>query len=124
MNAERAFLEQKAVSGVYRSLALERFMSRKTQDLKVEISRLNRLIARIESKPNDEWMAWSATLHDLVEERELLGLVVLNRRIEASKRVVSFRRWRDGPWAPEPAAGLTTSRHATLSPASPAPACG
>jgi hypothetical protein len=122
MNAERAFWEQNAVPGVYRPLALERFMTRTTQDLKVEISRLNRLIARIESKPNDEWTAWSSTLHDLVEERELLGLVVLNRRIEASKRVVSFRRWRDGPWAPEPAAGLTRSRRATLSPASSAPA--
>jgi hypothetical protein len=50
--------------------------------------------------------------------------VVLNRRIEASKRVVSFRRWRDGPWAPEPAAGLTASHHTKLSPASPTPARG
>ena len=50
-------------------------MTRTTQDLKVEISRLNRLIARIESKPNGEWTTWSSTLHDLVEERELLGLV-------------------------------------------------
>jgi len=25
--------------------------------------------------------------------------VMLNRRIEAGKKVVSFRRWRDGPWA-------------------------
>ncbi|HWG80963.1 MAG TPA: hypothetical protein VN681_14365 [Stellaceae bacterium] len=99
-------------------------MTRTTHDLKVEISRLNRLIARIESKPNGEWTTWSSTLHDLVEERELLGLVVLNRRIEASKRVVSFRRWRDGPWAPEPAAGVTTSRHPSLSPASSAPARG
>jgi len=54
-------------------------MTRTTQDLKVEICRLNRLIARIELKPNGEWTAWSSTLHDLVEERELLGLVVLNR---------------------------------------------
>ena len=99
-------------------------MTRTTQDLKVEISRLNRLIARIESKPHDEWTTWSSTLHDLVEERELLGLVVLNRRIEASKRVVSFRRWRDGPWAPAPAAGMTASQHAPLRPASPAPARG
>lgn len=99
-------------------------MTRTTQDLKVEISRLNRLIARIESKPNDEWTTWSSTLHDLVEERELLGLVVLNRRIEASKRVVSFRRWRDGPWAPEPAAAASPGRHAKLSPAAPAPARG
>jgi hypothetical protein len=74
-------------------------MTRTTQSLKVEISRLNRLIARIESKPHREWTAWTSTLNDLVEERELLGLVVLNRRIEASKKVVSFQRWRDGPWA-------------------------
>jgi hypothetical protein len=74
-------------------------MKRKTRDLKVEITRLNRLIARIEAKPQGEWTVWSSTLHDLVEEREVLGLVVLNRRIEASKKVVSFRRWRDGPWA-------------------------
>lgn len=73
-------------------------MSRRTTELKTEISRLNRLIARIEAKPQTEWAVWSSTLHDLVEEREVLGLVVLNRRIEASKKVVSFRRWRDGPW--------------------------
>lgn len=73
-------------------------MTRSTRDLKVEISRINRLIARIEAKPQNEWPAWSSTLHDLLEEREVLGLVVLNRRIEASKKVVSFRRWRDGPW--------------------------
>jgi hypothetical protein len=73
-------------------------MMRNTRDLKVEISRLNRLIARIEAKPQNEWTVWSSTLHDLVEEREVLGLVVLNRRLEASKKVVSFRRWRDGPW--------------------------
>lgn len=75
-------------------------MTRNTRDLKTEISRLNRLIARIEAKPQNEWAVWSSTLHDLVEEREVLGLVVLNRRIEASKKVVSFRRWRDGPWSP------------------------
>jgi hypothetical protein len=74
-------------------------MTRNTRHLKVEIARLNRLIARIEAKPNGEWRVWSSTLHDLVEERELLGMVVLNRRVEASKKVVSFRRWRDGPWA-------------------------
>jgi hypothetical protein len=74
-------------------------MTRSTQNLKVEISRLNRLIARIRSKPRREWTIWSATLRDLVEERELLGTVVLNRRVEATKKVVSFRRWRDGPWA-------------------------
>lgn len=77
-------------------------MTRRTRDLKVEITRLNRLIARIEAKPHSEWAVWSSTLHDLIEERELLGLMVVNRRVEASKKVVSFQRWRDGPWAPEP----------------------
>ena len=60
---------------------------------------MNRLIARIKAKPADEWATWSATLRDLVEEREVLGFLVSNRRLEASKKVVSFRRWRDGPWA-------------------------
>jgi hypothetical protein len=72
---------------------------RTTLDIQHEISRLNRLIARIEAKPHNEWAVWSSTLHELVEERELLGLVMLNRRIEGSKKIVSFRRWRDGPWA-------------------------
>jgi hypothetical protein len=74
-------------------------MTRRTRELQCEISRLNRLIARIKAKPADEWAVWSATLQDLVEEREVLGRLVANRRLEASKKVVSFRRWRDGPWA-------------------------
>ncbi len=74
-------------------------MTHRTRELQGEIFRLNRLIARIKAKPADEWATWSATLHDLFEEREVLGLVVSNRRREASKKVVSFRRWRDGPWA-------------------------
>jgi hypothetical protein len=73
-------------------------MTRRTRELQGEITRLNRLIARIKAKPAVEWAIWSATLHDLVEEREVLGRVVANRRLEASKKVVSFRRWRDGPW--------------------------
>lgn len=74
-------------------------MTRNSRHLKGEITRLNRLIARIEAKPVSESGVWSSTLHDLMEERELLGLVMLNRHIEASKKIVSFRRWRDGPWA-------------------------
>jgi hypothetical protein len=74
-------------------------MSRTTRQLRIEIARLNRLIARIEAKPGREWNIWSAALHDLMEERELLDMVVFNRRIEAGKKVVSFRRWCDGPWA-------------------------
>ncbi|HLJ64899.1 MAG TPA: hypothetical protein VKT70_12375 [Stellaceae bacterium] len=72
---------------------------RTTETLRREISELNRMIARIEAKPHGEWARWSATLHQLVEEREFLGLVVLNRRIEGGKKVVSFERWRNGPWS-------------------------
>jgi hypothetical protein len=72
---------------------------RTTQQIQREIARLNRLIARIESKPHREWAIWSSTLHELIEEREVLGLVISNRQLEASKKIVSFRRWRDGPWA-------------------------
>lgn len=72
---------------------------RTTQDLEQEIARLSRIIARIEGKPHNEWAIWSSTLHELMEERETLDLLLLNRRVESSKKVVSFRRWRDGPWA-------------------------
>lgn len=73
---------------------------RTTQNLQQEISRLNRLISRIEAKPQRELPIWASTLHELMEEREVLGLVVLNRQVESNKKIVSFRRWRDGPWAP------------------------
>lgn len=72
---------------------------RSTHQLHEEIARLNRLIARIAAKPPREKPLWSSTLRELVEEREVLSLVVLNRAFEAGKKVVSFRRWRDGPWA-------------------------
>jgi hypothetical protein len=42
-------------------------MRHRTRDLRGEIARLNRLIARIRAKPGREWMVWSATLHDLME---------------------------------------------------------
>lgn len=76
---------------------------RTTRQLQQEIARLNRLIARIEAKPQREWPIWASTLHELCEEREVLALVMLNRSVEAAKKIVSFRRWRDGPWAPRPA---------------------
>jgi hypothetical protein len=75
-----------------------------TRQLQQEIGRLNRLIARIEAKPQREWPVWATTLHELREECEILTLVMLNRSVEGSKKVVSFRRWRDGPWAPRPLA--------------------
>jgi hypothetical protein len=73
---------------------------RTTRQLQSEIARLNRLIARIEAKPRHEWAIWSSTLYELREEREVLALVMLNRSVEASKKIVSFRRWCDGPWTP------------------------
>jgi hypothetical protein len=71
-----------------------------THHLHGEIARLNRLITRIASKPKDESPLWAATLQELHDEREALGLVVRNRSVESGKKVVSFRRWRDGPRAP------------------------
>lgn len=70
-----------------------------TRQLQQEIARLNRLIERIKAKPEREWPIWASTLHELMEEREVLGLVMLNRQVEGRKKVVSFRRWRDGPWS-------------------------
>ena len=83
---------------------------RTTQQLQQEIVRLNRLIARIEAKPQREWPIWASTLHELREEREIVALVMLNRSVEASKKIVSFRRWRDGPWASQPAAQAAGGR--------------
>ena len=81
-----------------------------TRQLQQEIGRLNRLIARIEAKPQREWPVWAATLYELREELEVLTLVMLNRSVEGSKKVVSFRRWRDGPWAPRPLAEAAGGR--------------
>ena len=77
---------------------------RTTRQLQQEIARLNRLIARIKAKPENEYPIWASTLHELMEEREILGLVMLNRQVEGRKKVVSFHRWRDGPWT-SPAGG-------------------
>jgi hypothetical protein len=38
----------------------------------------------------------ASSLEELWTQRRLLKLLMLNRRIEASKRVVDFQRWRDG----------------------------
>jgi len=77
---------------------------RTSRQLQQEIGRINRLIARIEAKPQRELPIWASTLQELREEREVLALVMLNRAVEASKKVVSFRRWRDGPWPQLPEA--------------------
>jgi hypothetical protein len=69
-----------------------------TQKVRQEIAQIDRLIGDIEAKPRDRRLAWSALLEELREERELLSLLILNRRMEATKKVVNLRRWRDGPW--------------------------
>jgi hypothetical protein len=38
----------------------------------------------------------ASSLEELWAQRRLIKLLMLNRRIEASKRVVDFQRWRDG----------------------------
>ena len=73
-------------------------MAGTTQRLQHEIKQLDRLISDIEAKPREKRAAWLSLLEELREEREMLNLVVLNRRMEAAKKIVSLRRWRDGPW--------------------------
>ena len=70
-----------------------------TDRVKAEIAQIDRLIFDIETKPQEKRVAWSHLLEELREEREVLNLLILNRRVEASKRVVDLRRWRDGPFA-------------------------
>jgi hypothetical protein len=36
----------------------------------------------------------TAALEQLREEREILNLILLNRRVEAARQVVDLRRWR------------------------------
>jgi hypothetical protein len=69
-----------------------------TERVKAEIAQIDRLIVDIEAKPQDKRMAWSHLLEELREEREVLNLLILNRRVEASKKIVELRRWRDGPF--------------------------
>jgi hypothetical protein len=38
----------------------------------------------------------AASLEELWARRRALKLLLLNRKVEAAKRVVDFRRWRDG----------------------------
>jgi hypothetical protein len=69
-----------------------------TERVKAEIAQIDRLILDIEAKPQDKRLAWGHLLEELREEREVLNLLILNRRVEASKKVVDLRRWRDGPF--------------------------
>jgi hypothetical protein len=70
-----------------------------TDEIRTEITRINRVIAQIEAKPRQEWQLWAETLQHLRAERNMLDLVVCNRQLEAKKKIVSLRRWRDGPGA-------------------------
>jgi hypothetical protein len=72
-------------------------MPETTDTLRDEISRLDRIIAQIESKPRTEWSVWLPTLRDLRAERRSLNRVLRFRDAEAAKKIVDFRRWRDGP---------------------------
>jgi hypothetical protein len=85
--------------GVIPVHAAEQGMPGTTQELHQEIQRIDRLIADIEAKPRHRRLAWSTLLEELREEREMLTLVILNRRVEAAKKIVSLKRWREGPWA-------------------------
>jgi hypothetical protein len=70
-----------------------------TERVRAEIAQIDRLISDIEAKPQEKRMAWTNLLEELREEREVLNLLILNRRVEASKKIVDLRRWRDGPFA-------------------------
>jgi hypothetical protein len=41
----------------------------------------------------------AASLSDLRETRQTIRMLLLNRRIQAAKRVVDFARWKDGDGA-------------------------
>lgn len=71
-------------------------MVQKTECLVDEISRISRIIARLETKTRDESRIWAATLQDLKAERRILSRVIRIRRAEAAKKIVDFKRWRDG----------------------------
>jgi hypothetical protein len=77
----------------------EETMPNTTHRVKAEIAQIDRLIFDIEAKPQEKRLAWSHLLEELREEREVLNLLILNRRVEAMKPVVDLRRWRDGPFA-------------------------
>jgi hypothetical protein len=72
-------------------------MRQTTERLRDEISRLTRIIRQIELKPRAEWAVWATTLRDLRAERRLLDRVIRFRNVEAGKKIVDLRRWRDGP---------------------------
>src|SRR5689334_20089856 len=41
----------------------------------------------------------AASLSDLRETRQTIRMLLLNRRVQAAKRVVDFARWKDGDGA-------------------------
>jgi hypothetical protein len=70
-------------------------MAGSTAQLRLEIERLNRVIARIEARPRREWRLWAPTLRDLHAERQMLARVVAARRSLVRAKIVELRRWRD-----------------------------
>jgi hypothetical protein len=61
------------------------------ESLERQIPRIEAALLRQDSSPN-----LASGLADLWARRRILKLLMLNRRVEAAKRVVDFRRWRDG----------------------------
>jgi hypothetical protein len=68
-----------------------------TAELRTALARITRAIAEIAAKPRSELRHWQQALRDLETERVRLQRIVLERRVEGRKKVVDFRRWRDGP---------------------------
>lgn len=73
-------------------------MSYNTRDLCKQIKRIDAQIERMEARPESERAMWAPTLQELRDMRLRLRLLLINREVEAAKKVVDFRGWRDGTW--------------------------
>jgi hypothetical protein len=62
------------------------------RDIRARLQLVGARLKQLEAYGNDRIRA--SALEALREEREILNLVLLNRRVEASKPVVNLRRWR------------------------------
>jgi hypothetical protein len=72
-------------------------MAGPTTELRQEIQRLDRIIARIAAKPRGERRVWAPTLQHLERERRSLARIVSARRALAGEKIVELRRWREPP---------------------------
>jgi hypothetical protein len=61
-------------------------------DIRARLQVVGARLKQLEGYGTDHVRA--SALEQLREEREILSLVLLNRRVEASKPVVNLRRWR------------------------------